>query len=900
MVERDIFIPETPIEIKQKNSIFDNVSENDSIDFILNSSPNLKKEERMAKPRINKTLLKSFKNSDNYSPYQPIEVDPQLKKNFFNKFLFDAEPSDKNDSYSEESNHNTKHDIPKKRRRLVKKVDVPVESSDDELAFAQNNKNKNDPKKRRRLVKKETSCLVDFTNEEEERLLNLKNLDLNYEENALKLMQMEFLDYETNLRLLKDNENDFNLVLDILKAMSLQEEESNPKSESSEAESDTEEPDYTEFFNTCSEEDFYEATNSNAYNEWKLVYDLRPFTSNEDLRTKFIDKKKQKTIEKILFSYNTIIKSFLAVDKIILKCESIGEKVKTSLKKKYNFDLDKDLYNNLTNFKFSQPNLFTKELFLKNYQLAGVCWMSQLYAESNGCILADEMGLGKTTQIVGLLAHLLECEDVGPHLIVVPASVLENWLREFNRFCPKIKVIIYHGSQNERFQQRQDIMDKLVQFQVLVTTYNIPSSHKDERSFLRKLKFKSMILDEGHMMKNFNSNRYKHLISLNIKMRILLTGTPIQNNLSELLALLTFILPDLLTSGLTEFEQESIQQLFNLKNSNKTEDANSSFSKKVLRVKSMLTPFILRRSKCMVSKDLPKKVSEFKYCEATVTQRKVYDKVLIKAGKFNETEEKSLTEKEKKLKAEKQLKVFEEKDLLSILDISEEHEKNDKKNKKKSGKKKVASCSEKNYTSNVLMEMRKAANHPLLMREIYNEEILRKIAKAIMKEPEYLDANEEYIFEDLCVMSDFEIHQLCTKFSYTLKKFQLKSDSFLESGKVLQLKNLLPMLISKDGRTAVDERQNLIDDFTNDEENKVFLLSTKACGLGLNLTCANVVIIHDMDFNPHNDAQAEDRVHRVGQQKEVIVIRLVLKDSIEERISELADLKLKLDNEIKN
>jgi SWI/SNF-related matrix-associated actin-dependent regulator 1 of chromatin subfamily A len=228
----------------------------------------------------------------------------------------------------------------------------------------------------------------------------------------------------------------------------------------------------------------------------------------------------------------------------------------------------------------------------------------------------------------------------------------------------------------------------------------------------------------------------------------------------------------------------------------------------------------------------------------------------------------------------------------------------------------------------MLMNLRKAANHPLLLRQFYDDKKLRKMAALMLKEPTHRDANSNLIFEDMQVMHDFELHSLCKKYK-SLSSCKLDVDLILDSGKFQELDSLLTkyraegkrvLLFSQftmmldiieeymnlrlhkylrlDGQTKVGDRLDLIDKFNDDSSIFVFLLSTRAGGLGINLTAASVVIIHDIDFNPYNDKQAEDRCHRIGQTEEVIVYRLISQNTVEEGMLKIAEEKLKLGRDI--
>lgn len=526
-----------------------------------------------------------------------------------------------------------------------------------------------------------------------------------------------------------------------------------------------------------------------------------------------------------------------------------------------------------------KPKLLAEDLELKSYQQVGINWLNLLYQNNLSCILADEMGLGKTCQVISFFAYLKEIGvDDGPHLVVVPSSTLENWLREFKKFCPELKVSPYYGSQLERYELRMDLAN--TDFDILVTTYNLTTGHKDDMKFLRNQGFNVIVYDEGHMLKNSASERYNKLMKLKGKFRLLLTGTPLQNNLKELISLLAFILPDLFKG-----KKDDLQVLFNQKAKTASESGSATPSnpdeqfnpllsvRAISRAKTMMTPFVLRRKKQQVLKNLPKKHTFIDYCDATEEQAILY-KQQIDLGR-------------------------------------------------------KAKFDPKVQSSNIIMKLRKAAIHPLLFKTHYNDKVLRKMAADIMKEPVYRDANAQFIFEDMQVMTDFELHNLCMKFG-SIRKHKLKLDEeIFNSGKFLKLKELLPKFIIKDdrilifslftqvldilevllteldinflrldGQTSVDLRQDIIDQFYNDESIKVFILSTKAGGFGINLACANTVIILDQSFNPHDDRQAEDRAHRVGQKRDVKVVRLITKNTIEENIYTLAQNKLALDQSV--
>ncbi|KAG7193679.1 uncharacterized protein KQ657_000366 [Scheffersomyces spartinae] len=542
----------------------------------------------------------------------------------------------------------------------------------------------------------------------------------------------------------------------------------------------------------------------------------------------------------------------------------------------------------------SKPALLAEDVELKNYQQVGINWLNLLYRNQLSCILADEMGLGKTCQVISFMAYLKEVgEKNGPHMVVVPASTIENWLREFKKFCPDMKVQAYYGLQSEREELRRFLLYEANDYEVLVTTYNLATGAAPDFKFLKSQKFNMIVYDEGHMLKNSTSERYNKLMRLKAKFRLLLTGTPLQNNLKELVSLLAFMLPDLFNE-----KKDDLQSLFNQKASTVNSDRDPEFNpllsqQAINKAKTMMTPFVLRRKKNQVLKHLPGKFHEVVSCEMNADQKKIYDQYL---------NEGRATRKERDRRNQLSAKEAEEARQVPIPS-----------------------------TSNVMMSLRKAALHPLLFRRHYDDTTLELMSRAIINEPEYAEANKQYIFEDMQVMSDYELASLCGKFPKTLGKFMISDSKYMNSGKVKHLTKLLHEITRRkekvlvfslftqmldvlekvlsilgykflrlDGQTSVETRQDLIDKFYDDETIPIFLLSTKAGGFGINLVAANNVIIYDQSFNPHDDKQAEDRAHRVGQNNEVIVYKLISKNTIEENILQLAENKLQLDQSLQS
>ncbi|KAM6362485.1 SWI/SNF-related matrix-associated actin-dependent regulator of chromatin subfamily A containing DEAD/H box 1 [Alca torda] len=585
---------------------------------------------------------------------------------------------------------------------------------------------------------------------------------------------------------------------------------------------------------------------------------LRPFNSWEALFTKMT--KTTGLSEDIVWNCKILLKERDVVLKLMNKCEDISNKLTKQVTR-----ITED---GGCGWNIEQPSILNQSLELKPYQKIGLNWLALLHKHGLNGILADEMGLGKTIQAIAFLAYLYQEGNMGPHLIVVPASTLDNWIREVHLWCPELNVLFYYGSQEDRKHLRVDINNKVVDFNVIVTTYNCAISSSDDRALFRKLKLNYAIFDEGHMLKNMSSVRYQHLMTINAKNRLLLTGTPVQNNLLELMSLLNFVMPHMFSSSTSE-----IRRMFSSKT--KSAEEQSIYEKeRIAHAKQIIKPFILRRVKDEVLKQLPPKKDLIELCAMSEKQEQLYC------------------------------------DLLNKL-------------------KKTINSNEKNSDmGNVMMQLRKMANHPLLHRQYYTADKLRTMSMLMLKEPTHCDANPDLIFEDMTVMTDFELHLLCKQYSH-VSDFKLDMDQILDSGKFRALERILSDLKEKgdrvvlfsqftmmldilevflkhwqhryirlDGKTQISDRIHLIDQFNTDMGIFVFLLSTKAGGLGINLTSANVVILHDIDCNPYNDKQAEDRCHRVGQTREVKVIKLISKGTIEESMLKISQQKLKLEQDM--
>lgn len=282
---------------------------------------------------------------------------------------------------------------------------------------------------------------------------------------------------------------------------------------------------------------------------------------------------------------------------------------------------------------------------LRPYQKQGLNWLASLYNNNTNGILADEMGLGKTIQTISLLSYLA-CEHHiwGPHLIVVPTSVMLNWEMEFKKFAPGFKVLTYYGSPQERARKRKG-WNKMDAFHVCITSYQLVVH--DHSSFKRR-RWRYMILDEAHNIKNFRSTRWKSLLNFNTENRLLLTGTPLQNNLMELWSLLYFLMPSskvdqMMPEGFANFDD--FQQWFgkpvdkilaktstgDIIDENVTGKLDKDTRDTVARLHQVLRPYLLRRLKKDVEKQMPGKYEHIVYCRLSKRQRYLYDDFMSRA-----------------------------------------------------------------------------------------------------------------------------------------------------------------------------------------------------------------------------------------------------------------------------
>lgn len=268
---------------------------------------------------------------------------------------------------------------------------------------------------------------------------------------------------------------------------------------------------------------------------------------------------------------------------------------------------------------------------LREYQRQGLDWLAGLYANNTNGILADEMGLGKTIQTIALLAHLACRHEVwGPHLVIVPTSVMLNWEMEFKKWCPGFKILAYYGSQEERKRKRQGWNNDDV-WNVCITSYQLVL--QDQQVFRRR-KWHYMILDEAHNIKNFKSQRWQTLLGFNTHSRLLLTGTPLQNNLTELWSLLFFLMPA--ENGVGGFaDLQEFHDWFRKPESQILENGRDQMDDEakaiIAKLHKVLRPYLLRRLKADVEKQMPAKYEHVEFCRLSKRQRELYDGFLARS-----------------------------------------------------------------------------------------------------------------------------------------------------------------------------------------------------------------------------------------------------------------------------
>ena len=441
---------------------------------------------------------------------------------------------------------------------------------------------------------------------------------------------------------------------------------------------------------------------------------------------------------------------------------------------------------------------------LRPYQVAGYQWLNYLHEINWGGILADDMGLGKTVQALSFLEKYRSRHGKLKALVVCPTTLIYNWENEIKKFTPSLSYHIHHGGQRSRSK------DELMNYEVTITTYGTLRS--DIKLFV-SIEFDYIILDESQAIKNPSSKVTRAASLLNAKHRLCMSGTPLQNNTFDIFAQMNFLNPGLL--GTMEF----FRQEFSIPIDKFGEEDRKEHLRKILY------PFILRRTKEQVAKDLPEKQEMVLFCEMEDEQRKIYD------AYRNDYRNQILGTIESQGIQRSQLTILQ--GLMKLRQICD--------------------------SPAILNEAEKFENHSIKL-----EELTREITENIGNHKALIFSQ----FLGMLALIKGKLTELGVKFEYF------------------------------DGSTSAPDREKAIQSFQNDESIRVFLISLKAGGVGLNLTAADYVYIVDPWWNPAVEQQAIDRTHRIGQTKNIFAYRMICKDTIEDKILQLQEKKRSLAKEL--
>ncbi|TFK21697.1 SNF2 family DNA-dependent ATPase [Coprinopsis marcescibilis] len=621
---------------------------------------------------------------------------------------------------------------------------------------------------------------------------------------------------------------------------------------------------------------------------------------------------------------------------------------------------------------FQQPKLITGAK-LKPYQLEGLQWMVSLDQNGISGILADEMGLGKTLQTIAFSAYLRERNNSRPFLVVCPLSVLHNWVAEYEKFAPEIPVCMYHGTPAERAELRNTVMSldrtEAVQpkqkgkspttkkgrgrprpstsgrkssrkakvdsdsedelnsipvttkpttssFPIVITTYDIIMR---DRIHLSRYEWGYIVVDEGHRLKNLNCKLMKEIKKYSSAGRMILTGTPLHNNLAELWSLLNFILPDIFD------DIETFQEWFSLPTLQQSlPQAQSNHI--ISSLHAILKPFLLRRLKVDVEMNLPPKKEYVLYAPLSVRQREAYDKVLdgnirdwlISGGtagndvasasplapepQADEADDEPVSKRRgsRRAKGTKSYAVdgdddeyFEmlergEVDQTGVkrkLTREEEAEEEARVGREHQLRVKVKQVNNMRL-QNVVMQLRKVCSHPFL----FDWPVDAKTKEPVLGE-ELVNASGKMMVLDRLLRELFRRDHKVLIFSQFTTMLDILQDWAVDG--------MGWNICRIDGSSSPMQRKAEMERFQTSgdapDAPRLFLLSTRAGGLGINLVAADTVIFYDQDWNPQMDIQAQDRAHRIGQTRPVLIFRLLSAHTIETTIMQRATEKRKLE-----
>lgn len=451
----------------------------------------------------------------------------------------------------------------------------------------------------------------------------------------------------------------------------------------------------------------------------------------------------------------------------------------------------KDFFEGINSINEEEVKFPKLNATLRDYQKYGYCWLKYVTDNSLGACLADDMGLGKTLQAIALLAKIHE-KKRRRSLVIMPKSLIYNWENEIARFTPQLKIGVYYGI-NRDFKSLEDV-------QVILTTYG---TVRNDIENLMKHKFEIIVLDESQNIKNINSQTTKAVLLLNAKKRIALSGTPIENNLLELYSLFRFLNPSMFGT-VQMFTNNYIVPI------QKYSDTST-----IKELRKKIYPFLLRRVKKEVLKDLPDKIEKLIYVDMNDEHRKYY---------------------------EERRKYF-----YSMLE----------KNNTVNGE------VDKFFVLQAINELRHIVSSP----EIDNRKIISSKKEVLMENIIEAIENGHKVLVFVNYLSSVE--RICE----SLKENKIK-------------------FLKMTGQTK--DRQSLVDKFQNDSRYKAFVMTLKTGGVGLNLVSADTIFIYDPWWNKTVENQAIDRAYRLGQDKTVFAYKIIMKNTIEEKILKLQEMKNKL------
>jgi len=474
-----------------------------------------------------------------------------------------------------------------------------------------------------------------------------------------------------------------------------------------------------------------------------------------------------------------------------------GEELQVELEERF------DKLRSFKRIKKIPPPKHLKDV-LRPYQVTGFHWLNFLQETGCGGILADDMGLGKTIQALSMLEYFENKEGRLKALVVCPTTLLYNWENEIKKFTPSLEYFIHHGPQRSR------LLEELDPHHIIITTYG---TLRSDILLMQQINFDYVVLDESQAIKNPNSKVAKAACLLQSKHRVCMSGTPLQNNTFDIYAQMNFLNPGLL--GSTEF----------FRNEFATPIDKFGEEEQKVHLRKLLYPFILRRTKEQVAKDLPEKTETILFCEMETEQRRIYD------AYRNEFRDKVLGAIDSQGMGRSQLTILQ--GLMKLRQICD--------------------------SPAILNETEKLPNHSIKL-----EELGREISENISDHKALVFSQ----FLGMLALIRKKLDHLGVKYEYF------------------------------DGSTSILERQRAIDNFQSNPECRVFLISLKAGGVGLNLTAADYVYIVDPWWNPAVEQQAIDRTHRIGQTRNIFAYRMICKDTVEDKIIQLQEKKRLLAKEL--